>query len=134
MAIESKDVKKQEASHASAAERTSTRKVFVPAVDIIEAKDAIVLIADVPGADEKSVDITLEKNVLAITAHVEPTEHKDFQAASAEYETGDYQRSFTISDAIDQENIGATVRKGVLRITLPKAAQAKTKKIVVAAA
>lgn len=49
------------------AEHTRNRKVFIPRVDIVESKEAIVLTADMPGVDEKNVNVTLEKGVLTIT-------------------------------------------------------------------
>jgi HSP20 family protein len=54
--------------------------------------------------------------------------------AYAEYDVGDFQRSFSLTDQIDQENIEATVKDGVLRLRLPKAPQAKARKIAVKAA
>ena len=56
-----KDVHKKEAETLQGGERTRTRRVYTPAVDIIERKDDIIVVADMPSVDEKSVDITLEK-------------------------------------------------------------------------
>ena len=123
------ELQKQEALHPVKTERTKIRKVFVPAVDIYETKDTIVLIADLPGTDEKSVNVTLEKNVLTVTGEVEPEEHQGYSVSYAEYETGDYQRSFTISDEIDQDKVEARVKNGTLRVTLHKSEKAKIKKI-----
>jgi HSP20 family molecular chaperone IbpA len=52
----------------------------------------------------------------------------------SEYETGDYERAFTLSDEIDRDKIAATVKNGVLRLELPKAEKAKPKKIAITAA
>jgi len=115
-------------------EPTRDRKIYVPPVDIIENTDAILLIADMPGVDEKNVDITLEKGVLTISGIIEPDERAGYRITYAEYDIGDYQRSFSISDEIDNDKIRATVKDGVLRLTLPKAEPAKPKKIAVTAA
>lgn len=115
-------------------EPTRDRKIYVPPVDIIENADAILLIADMPGVDEKNVDITLEKGVLTISGTIEPEKHAGHRITYAEYDIGDYQRSFSISDEIDNDTIQATVKDGVLRLTLPKAEPAKPKKIAVTAA
>jgi HSP20 family molecular chaperone IbpA len=131
MATEANELQKREALHPAVAERTRMRKVFLPVVDIYETKDGTVLIADLPGADEKSVGITLEKNVLTITAEVETEDYKGYSASLIEYDTGDYQRSFTISDEVDQENIKATMKNGVIRVTLQKTDKAKLKKITI---
>ncbi len=115
-------------------EPTRDRKIYIPPVDIIENADAILLIADMPGVDEKNVDIILEKGVLTISGVIEPDEHAGYRITYAEYDIGDYQRSFSISDEIDNDKIRATVKDGVLRLTLPKAEPAKPKKIAVTAA
>ena len=134
MEKEKQDFTKQTAQNPIETERTRTRKVYVPKVDIYETKDAIVLLADMPGVDEKTVDITLEKNALILKGTVEPFPIKDHSIAYAEYDTGDYERAFTISDAVDRERIEAAVRNGVLRVTLYKAEPVKARKIAIKAA
>ncbi|HSW64167.1 MAG TPA: Hsp20/alpha crystallin family protein [Dissulfurispiraceae bacterium] len=114
-------------------ERTRPRRVYTPTVDIVEAKDYIEVYADMPGVDEVSVDVTLEKNVLTIYGKVEAEIPENHRLAVSEYGVGDYQRVFTLSDEVDREKIEATVKNGVLRIVLPKAAAAKTRKIAVRA-
>ena len=125
------EVQKQEETPAEEMERTRSRRSFVPRADIYETEKEIIVLADVPGANEKTVDITLEKNVLSITAYVEPTIPNGFEIAYAEYEEGDYQRSFRLSDEIDRDKIEAVVSEGVLRLKLPKAQEARSKKITV---
>jgi HSP20 family molecular chaperone IbpA len=131
MANEKKEVQKKTAATPVEAERTRSRKVYVPRVDIYETKDAMVMIADMPGVDEGSVDITLEKNILTVSGSVEPETYKDYTMAYAEYDIGDYQRSFTISDEVNREKIEASVKQGVLRVILPKAEPVKAKKIAI---
>ena len=125
------EVQKQEEAPTEDMERTRSRQCFVPKADIYETEKEIIVLADIPGANEKTVDITLEKNVLSITAYVEPIRRNNFDIAYAEYEEGDYQRSFRLSDEIDRDKIEATVSEGVLRLRLPKSQGAKTKKIAV---
>lgn len=133
MAEAIKEGQKKEAQAPEGVERTRDRKVFVPSVDIIERKDDLMLIADMPGVDEKSLDITLEKNILIINGFVEPELPDKHKLVYAEYSVGDYQRTFTLSDEIDRERIQASVKNGVLRLVLPKAETAKVKKIAVQA-
>ena len=109
-------------------------KTYAPHVDIFETGDNIIIAADMPGVDENSIDITLEKNVLSIEGRVEPAKPNDYTLAYAEFETGHYRRSFTLSDVIDQDHIAAGVKDGVLNLTLPKAAPAQARKIAVQAA
>jgi HSP20 family molecular chaperone IbpA len=125
------EVQKQEEAPADEMERTRSRRTFVPRSDIYETEKEIIVLADVPGANEKSVDILLEKNVLSITAYVEPVAPSGFEIAYAEYEEGDYQRSFRLSDEIDRDKIEAVVSDGVLRLRLPKAQEARSKKITI---
>ena len=127
--MEIQEAKKKEVAE-SDAERTRSRVAFVPRADIYETDDNIVVVADMPGVDEKSVDITLENDVLSINGYVEPRSPENYDLAYAEYREGDYQRRFTISNQIDRDKIEATVRDGVLRLLLPKS-QPTTKKVAV---
>jgi HSP20 family protein len=124
----------QKTQNVSATERIRNVKTFVPRVDIYENKDSLFLIADMPGIDEKTVDIELEKNVLMITGRVENGRIKDGTLMYSEYEIGDYERVFTLSDEIDRDKIVATVKNGVLRLELPRAEKVKPKKIAIQAA
>jgi len=125
------DYQKKPAQTPMETERTKNRKVYTPRTDIIETGQAIVLYADMPGTDEKSVDVTVEKNVLTITGTVEPQGQTGRSMFYSEYEAGDYERAFTISDEVDRDRIEAVVKNGVLKLTLHKAPQAEVKKITV---
>ncbi len=127
-----KDLQKTE--NTAATERIRNVKTFVPRVDIYETKDALFLIADMPGVDEKTVDVELEKNILTISGRVENGKVKDYRLVFSEYEVGDYERTFTLSDEIDRDKIKANVKHGVLRLELPKAEEVKPKKIKINAA
>jgi HSP20 family protein len=127
-----KDLTKTES--ATAAQKIRNVKTFIPLVDIYETKDSLFLVADMPGVDEKSVDIELEKNLLIISGCVYSDETKDKSIVYSEYETVDYERTFTLSDEIDLENIKATIKDGVLRLKLPKTKKAKPKRIEIQAA
>ena len=125
------EIQKQEETPADEMERTRSRRSFIPKADIYETDKEIIILADIPGANDKTVDITLEKNILSITAYIEPVRRDGFEIAYAEYEEGDYQRSFRLSDEIDRDKIEAAVSDGVLRLLLPKSLGAKAKKIAV---
>jgi len=128
------EIPKQEVIKVDELERTRDRYCYIPKTDIYETGDEIILIADVPGADQDSVDITLEKNVLSINALVDDDIPAGYDRIYSEFESGDFQRSFRLSDEINQNNIKAFVSNGELRLHLPKAEPAKTKKIKVEAA
>ncbi len=131
MAEPAKDLHKKEAETPETGERTRERRVYAPAVDIIERKDDIVVITDMPGVDERSVDITLEKDVLTIYGKVEADTPEKHVLYFSEYGIGDYQRVFTLTDEVDRDKIQASVKNGVLKIVLPKAAAVKMRKIAV---
>ncbi|MHB8092360.1 MAG: Hsp20/alpha crystallin family protein [Syntrophales bacterium] len=127
------EYEKKPVQEAAGVERTQNRRVYVPKVDIIDTKESVILYADMPGVDEGSVDVTIDKNVLNISGVVKPPEFEGRSIAYAEYDTGDYDRSFTISDDIDREKVEALVKNGVLRLVLHKAPEAAVKKITVRA-
>lgn len=127
------EAQKEEITSMEGTERTRECPCFIPRADIYELEDRIVIVADVPGANEHSIDVTLEKNVLTINAYVDQPVKEGYTLAYAEYEVGDYQRSFRLSEEIDRQKIEAEVKDGVLRLFLPKAAEARLRKINVKA-
>jgi HSP20 family molecular chaperone IbpA len=133
MSDAARETQKKEATTPEGVERTRPEKVYLPAVDIIEKKDEIIVTADMPGVDERTVDITLEKNVLTIYGKVETEAPKGHRLVFSEYGIGDFHRAFTLSEEVDRERIQATAKNGVLRLILPKAAAAKSRKIEVKA-
>jgi len=128
------EVQKEEVATLEGTERVRASRCFVPRADVYEIDDQIIIVADVPGVDEKSIDIVLEKDVLTINAYVDPVEFEGYALTYAEYEEGDYQRSFKLSNEIDREKIEAKIKDGVLRLFLPKSTAARTRKINVKAA
>jgi HSP20 family molecular chaperone IbpA len=133
MADKSKEMQKKEAAEAELVERTRAAKVYNPDVDIMEGKDRIVVIADMPGVNENSVEVTLDDNVLTIYGRVDWKLPEKMKLTHAEYGVGDYQRIFTISGEINRERIEANVKNGVLRLVMPKNDVPKMKKIAVKA-
>jgi HSP20 family protein len=131
MTVSEKDLQKTE--NVSATEIIRNVKTFVPRVDIYETKDSLFLIADMPGVNEKTANVELEKNILTITGRVENGIFNDHTLLFSEYEVGNYERVFTLSDKIDREKINATVKQGVLSLELPKAEKLKPKKITIKA-
>ncbi len=126
-------VEKEEITTTEDTERTRDVCCFVPRADIYEQDDQIVIVADVPGASEELIEISLEKNVLTLNAYVDQEVPEGYSLRLAEYEIGDYQRSFRLSNEIDRDKIEASVKDGVLRVYLPKASEARARKISVKA-
>lgn len=125
------EVQEQERIPEERTEHIRDRARYLPKSDISETEDDYYLVMDMPGVDEDSIDITLEKNTLTINGITEVVGPEGYSLARAEYEIGDYERSFRLTDQIDRENIEAAYENGVLRLTLPKAEEAKTHKIAV---
>lgn len=114
-------------------EPTRNRRIYSPLTDIVESADEILVLADMPGVDEKCVDITLEKNVLTIYAYPPEEIVENYSQVFSEYGVGDFERKFVVSQEIDREKIAAKVKNGVLTVHLPKTGPAKARKIEVRA-
>jgi HSP20 family protein len=114
-------------------ERTRTRRTYAPRTDIYETNDALVLVADMPGVSPDRLDVTLEKRELTIRGRTADDQPEGHSPIYREYEPGDYERTFVLSDEIDADKIGARLRDGVLHLTLPKAGPAEAKRIQVQA-
>jgi len=110
-----------------------SKRVYRPSVQIFESPEAVELVAEVPGADEATTELTLKNDELTVRASVAVPEQNGSKLVYAEYGTGDYERTFHLSDAIDRQRIEARVKDGVLRVRLPKTDYAQTKKISVLA-
>lgn len=111
-------------------EKTCERPVFIVNTDIYETKTEWVILADMPGVDEKSLDLAVEKNVLTIKGTVEAPKAEGYQLIYSEFNYGDYERRFSLPEEIDTEKIEAVMKNGVLRLTIPKL-EKQPKKITV---
>ncbi len=114
--------------------RPVRQRTFSPRVDIYESNDNVVLLAEMPGVGETGIDITLEKNDLTVRGVIQHIELEGYKAAHIEYPTGNFERTFRLSDEVDRDNIEATIKNGLLTLVLPKAETAKAKKIAVKSA
>src|SRR5271167_2826371 len=113
-------------------EEALTTSTFAPAVDVYEDEHNITLKVEVPGIEEKDIDVRLENNTL--TVHGErkfEKEEKEENYRRVERQYGSFTRSFTLPQTVDQESVSASYDKGVLNIKLAKKAEAKPKQIKV---
>jgi len=109
-----------------------TTSTFAPAVDVYEDEHKVALKIEVPGIEEKDIDVRVENNTL--TVHGErkiEKEEKEENYRRVERQYGSFTRTFTLPTTVDTENVSAHYDKGVLKITLPKKAEAKPKQIKV---
>lgn len=116
-----------------AAESARGTRIYRPLTDIAEAPDGVTMTLEMPGVAADDVEIALEKRVLTIKGRARLTNAEAFELAYAEYGEGDYQRVFTLSEDLDGARIAATMRDGVLTLTLPRAEAARPQRIKVAA-
>lgn len=123
------EVQEPELAQIEGTERMRAKTTYIPRTDIYETDESVVLILDMPGMSEESIDITLENNILAITGNSMEIAPEGYALVFAEYEPGDFERSFRLTDQIDRDGIQAAYRDGVLSLTLPKAEKAKARKI-----
>ena len=107
--------------------------VFRPDVDIVEQKDAFVVTADLPGVDDRHVDVRLENGLLTIDATLAAEPDSAWTPIYAEYRFGGFHREFRLSDAIDADEIEARMVDGVLEVRLPKRSQLRPRQINVRA-
>jgi HSP20 family protein len=116
-----------------ATENTRPGLVFRPDVDILERQDAYVIHADMPGANQDTVDINLDKGLLTLDARLAAPD-EDHRPLHTEYRSGSYHREFRISEDIDPAAVSATMKDGVLELLLPKSAESQPRRIAVAGA
>ena len=126
-----KDMTPRQKQALTGAESTRPGPVFDPVVDIFETDSSITVLADLPGVRADGLTIDLRDNVLSIEGNVQAGEGENEQNLLREYETGSFRREFRLSNVIDQGKIEASLRDGVLRLTLPKAEAARPRKIEV---
>jgi HSP20 family protein len=113
-------------------EESLTTGAFAPAVDVYEDEHNVTLKIEVPGIDEKELDIRVENNIL--TVHGErkfEKEEKEENYRRIERQYGSFTRSFTLPNTVDPDSVQANYDKGVLKIRLAKKAEAKPKQIKV---
>jgi HSP20 family protein len=109
-----------------------TTSSFAPAVDVYEDEHTVTLKIEVPGIEEKDIDVQVENNTL--TVHGErkiEKEEKEENYRRVERQYGSFTRTFTLPTTVDTDGVAATYDKGVLKIALPKKAEAKPKQIKV---
>ena len=119
-------------SAASGREEGFNTTSFVPPVDIYETEQNIVLKVEVPGVEQKDLDIRIENNTITIRGErkfEQETKEENFHRVERRY--GSFQRSFGLPQTVNTENVTADYENGILKVTLAKRAEAKPKQIKV---
>ena len=112
-------------------EATAPMRAFMPNADIFETEDVLTLVLEMPGVDRDNIDISVENGVLTVEGKINLGKYEGLQPVYGEYNVGPYRRSFRISSRIDQDKINAEMRDGVITLVLPKAEEAKPRRIEV---
>lgn len=105
---------------------------WIPAVDIVEEDQRFVLRADLPGVAAEAIDINMDKSVLTLSGERtadKPVDEMDVHRS--ERRTGKFRRQFSLPDTTSAESIAATCRNGILEISIPKQAEAQSRRITV---
>jgi len=113
-------------------EKDLISRSWSPAVDIFETENELVLTAEVPGIEDKDIEIKIEDNTLSLKGErkfEKETKEENYHRIERAY--GSFYRSFTLPTYIDQDKIRAEHQNGVLKITMPKKAELKPRKVKV---
>ena len=111
-------------------ESTRTQERYItPAVDIYETAEGLMVMADLPGVTQNTLDVRVDNNILTIRGMSQHTTTGEL--VYREYELVNFFRQFELGEKIDQNNISAELKQGVLTLNLPKAAEAKPRKVEV---
>lgn len=110
--------------------RAGEARGWVPPVDMMDRKDEVILRADIPGLDQKDIEVNVEEGILTIRGErKEEKEVKEEDYCCCERWTGAFSRSLSLPPGVDPEQIKATFKNGVLEVHLPKTKEARGKKI-----
>jgi HSP20 family protein len=112
-------------------EATVPARAFLPTTDIFETDPSLTLILEMPGVNKGDLDISIENGVLTVQGRLDFSKYQNLQPVYTEYNIGHYRRAFTLSNKIDQDKIRAEMKDGVLTLVLPKAEEAKPRRIAV---
>ena len=122
----------EEQQYGSGREESLTAGAFVPPVDIYEDEQSIQLKLEVPGIEQKNLDVKVENNVLTVSGERKfEKEEKEENFRRVERRYGSFTRSFTLPNTVNPEDVSADYNDGVLKIRLGKRAEAKPKQIKV---
>ena len=112
-------------------------RVWVPAIDVVETKDAYVMYAELPGVDPSQIETVFEKNVLTVRgtkrSAFDASENGEHRIYAAERGTGAFERSIRLPEFVDGDKIAAEFSNGLLTVTVPKAKAAQARRIEIKA-
>jgi HSP20 family protein len=108
-------------------------QIWVPAIDVVETKEAYVLYAELPAVDPSEMDVNFEKGVLTVRGTKRPAfdaaKNGEHRIYAAERVTGAFERSIRLPEFVDGDKIAAEFSHGLLTVTVPKAQAAQPRRI-----
>ena len=110
-------------------EKTIPARYYIPNTDIFETEDSLTVVMEMPGVQKENIGIQLKDDVLDIEGQIDLSNYEEMQPLYTEYNVGHFSRRFSISKKIDQDKISAEIEDGVLILRLPKAEEAKPRRI-----
>ena len=109
------------------------KRLFVPALDVVERADAYHISSELPGIDPAAVEISFENNTLTLRGtkqpSLKPQENEELRVYTAERVSGAFERAVRLPEYVEGDKIEATYENGVLTIIVPKAQAARARKI-----
>jgi HSP20 family molecular chaperone IbpA len=114
-----------------AQESTTPMRAFLPVTDIYETEQALTLVMEMPGVSKDGLVVNVDSSVLTIEGRINFDRYEGLQPLYTEYNIGPYSRSFRLPSQIDQDRITAEITDGVVTLVLPKAEEARPRRITV---
>ena len=110
-------------------ETTVSWRTYLPVTDIFETDQALTVVLEMPGVGKDAVEVSVDDDILTIDGRIDYSKYEGLQPVYTEYNVGHYARSFQLSSKIEQGNISAELKDGVMTLVLPKAEKAKPRQI-----
>ena len=118
---------------ATAREQREPEEYFLPAIDAMETKDELVIIADMPGVAPGDLEVSVEGDVLTVRGRVQPTAVESLEALHQEFLRGDYFRQFRMPRDFQPDKVQAGLKAGVVTVRIPRQERAKPHRIAIRA-
>jgi HSP20 family molecular chaperone IbpA len=112
-------------------ESTTPTRAFTPTADIFETEEALTVVLEMPGVAKDNVDVSVEGGILTVEGRIDFGKYEGLRPVYGEYNVGPFRRSFRLSSRINQTQINAEMRDGVITLVLPKAEEAKPRRITI---
>jgi HSP20 family molecular chaperone IbpA len=112
-------------------ESTTPTRAFTPTADIFETEEALTVVLEMPGVAKDNVDVRVEGGILTVEGRIDFGKYEGLRPVYGEYNVGPFKRSFRLSSRINQTQINAKMRDGVIALVLPKVEETKPRRITI---